>query len=648
MKMAITFDELDSDFEVFLNKIAAETDFDINQIKKAYEFAKEHHGNQKRYSGDLYLTHPIEVSKIIYNFGLGTASIIAALLHDVVEDTNVKLEDIKKHFGDEIEILVDGLTKINTFTENREEKNIEALRKILIASTKDIRVLIIKLCDRLHNLRTLNELPEYKRERIARNTMLIYAPLAQKVGIYALKWELEDLSFKYRNPEMYQLIKNKIQLKREQREKIVQKAVDELKEELPKSNIKNIVVIGRPKSFYSVYKKIKDKAKSFEDIYDLYAIRVIVDSISDCYSILGFFHDKFQVFPNRLKDYIANPKTNGYQSLQTTIYSKRIRGPVEIQIRTQEMHKIAEYGIAAHWKYKNLSEDKKFEKKISWLREVLQWENENKDNIEFLNLLKYDFFQNEIFTFTPKNDVFFLPEGATVLDFAYALHTQIGDKAYKAKVNGEINNIDTKLKNGDIVEIITRNNVKPHEKWLKYVKTSKAKIKIRNNLNIKYKGNIKNNQENKIISFEQLKTKLTRINEFKKVRKAGCCKIKYGDQVVGVISKDNELVIHNAGCDNARYTMNKKIFLKWMEEKHSEIILNMILKDEIGIIVDILNIMSRFNLNISKLNTKMQKDGTVRLDLQLLDGPYMAKLTEELRKLDALQQIKTTKPGIFG
>lgn len=637
---------VDIDFGEFLNRIKEETDFDTKKIEEAYEFSKEAHKGQFRATGEPYIIHPIEVAKIVFDFGLGTPSIIASLLHDIVEDTNISLKTIRDKFGGEVELLVDGLTKINTFTENREEQNLETLRKILLASTKDIRVLIIKLCDRLHNLRTLDSFTPEKQARIAKNTMLLYAPLAQKIGIYPLKWELEDLSFKYRNPEMYQLIKKKIQMKRIDREKIVSEAVSEIKDVLTLNDMSRAIVIGRPKNFYSVYKKIKDKAKAFEDIYDLYAVRIIVNSVSECYTILGILHEKFQVFPDRLKDYITNPKQNGYQSIHTTIYSRQIKGPVEVQIRTKDMQKIAEFGIAAHWKYKNLKEDKRFEKKISWLREVLMWEKENKEQIDFLQLLKYDFFQNEIFVFTPKNELIFLPEGSSVLDFAYAVHTEIGAKAYKAKVNGAYTTIDKILKNGDIVEVLTRLNIKPTEKWLKFVQTSKAKIKIRDAIQLKHKTVI-DSQKKDDISFETLKTKLFNINEYRKVRKARCCSLEYGDNVLGLLLKDGELVVHNANCINTKNTNFKQVPLNWTTEKTNEVILNMILKDKIGLLVDILNVLAEFNLTVLKLNTKILRDNTVKLDLKIIDGPHLDDVVRRFRELESVDYIKTTRPDIF-
>lgn len=639
--MTQTIEEIDLEFETFLKGI--NPSIKKENIIKAYKFSKEAHKNQKRISGEPYISHPLNVAKIVSELGLDEVSIIAALLHDVVEDTEQNLSEIDKVFGEEIKILVEGLTKIQ-HGENKVNKNIEALRKILLASAKDIRILIIKLCDRLHNMKTLNELPEEKRIRISKETLLIYAPIAQKVGIYSLKWELEDTSFKYINPEMYQFIKFKLKLKREEREEIVKKAVEEIKDFLTINGFtKDLIVLGRPKNFYSIYKKIKNKAKSFEDIHDLYAIRIITKSVGDCYSILGFLHENFQAFPNRLKDYIATPKNNGYQSIHTVIYSRSIKTPVEIQIRTEEMNKLAEFGVAAHWKYKNLKEDKKFEKKIAWLREVLQWEKEHKDDQEFLNLLKFDFFEDEIFVFTPKNDLFTLPEDATVLDFAYAVHTEIGNHAQKAKVNGLNCNIDKILKSGDIVEIQTNKNIKPSEKWLKIIKTSKARLKIKDALNLKHKKNPTVNNQKEEIPFETLKDKIQLLDDFKKIRNAGCCNIEYGDQIVGIIPNKKEIVIHNASCENAKYTLSKKIPLKWLKETNKDTTLEIILKDRFGILIDMLNIFSEFNLNISQLNSQVQKDGRVKMNITTLDGPFIDKLVEKLRNIEYVESVKINR-----
>jgi guanosine-3',5'-bis(diphosphate) 3'-pyrophosphohydrolase len=637
-----SIEDIDQDFEKFYGIISL--DFDKKKIREAYEFSKKSHRFQKRSSGEPYILHPLAVSTIVHSLGLDTNSVISAILHDVVEDTEVSSNEIKNKFGEEVSMIVDGLTKIEGFAKTKSDQKIEALRKVLLASAKDIRILIIKLCDRLHNMRTLGHMTLEKKERIAKETMLIYAPISQKIGLYSIKWELEDLSFKYLNPDMYQFVKNKVNMQREKREEVLDKAVLEIKNVLDINKLKYQSVLGRPKNFYSIYKKIKDNAKTFEDIYDLYAIRINVDSISDCYMLLGHIHDKFQAFPDRLKDYIANPKLNGYQSIHTTIFSKAINCPVEIQIRTIEMHKLAEFGVAAHWRYKTLKEDKKFEKKIAWLREVMMWEKEHKDNDEFMKLLKFDFFENEIFVFTPKNDVIVLPENATVLDFAYSVHTEVGDKAFKGKVNGANFTLDKQLNSGDIVEIILNPHGKPSEKWLKFVTTNKARIKIRNTLHLKKSGpdNITINDE----SFDDLKLKINSLEDFKKNRKAGCCEFAYGEEIVGVIGgkgKDKELVIHNIICDNAKYTINEKIGLKWKELKTKEIVFELILKDKIGLLMDILTLFSSKNINIKTINSKTLRNGDTNMILVLDEGDYIEEVEKSLREFSFVRSLKLKK-----
>lgn len=639
--------EVNKEFEDFLQGL--DKNFNKKNIRKAFEFAKKAHIYQQRKSGEPYISHPFEVAKLAANIGLDDNSIISAFLHDVVEDTKVSLDEIKKEFGEEVTLIVDGLTKIEVLGKKKVidgNKNVNSLRKILLASAKDIRILVLKICDRLHNMRTLKYMKAEKKRSIAYETMMIYVPISQKIGLYSLKWELEDLAFKYLNSEMFAFIKSKVKLKRHQREKFLERSVDELKEFFKKNNINNLFILGRPKNFYSIYKKIKNSAKSFEDLHDLYAIRIITNTTSECYTILGLIHENFQSFPNRLKDYIANPKANGYESIHTVIYSKAIKKPVEIQIRTTEMHKLAEFGVAAHWRYKKSGEDKKFEKRISWLREVLQWEKEHKDDTEFLKLLKFDFFEDEIFVFTPKNDLITLPENSTVLDFAYAVHTDIGTHAFKGKINGCVSTLDKVLKSGDIVDITTSTNSKPSDRWLKFVRTSKARNKIRDFLNIKHSG--KRDQKYEKISFEMLKEKIIGLEKYKKIRKAGGCDFVYGDQIVGVLSKKTgELVIHKASCENAKFTINPKVSLNWVKEKKKEVTLVLTLKDRYGLLIDILNLFSEFNLNIFKLNTKVNKDSSVKMEIKVLDGPHLKKIVNRLNDFDYVDNVSINR-GFFG
>jgi GTP pyrophosphokinase len=453
----------------------------IDEVHKAFLFAKEKHKHQSRTSGEPYINHPLQVANILADFSLDPASITAAILHDTVEDTDTTLEEISEHFGDQVSALVDGLTKIGKIKfRSKQEKLAENFRKMVIAMAKDLRVIIVKLCDRLHNMRTLGCLPDEKRIRISQETMDIYAPLANRLGIYGIKSELEDLCLKELKPEVYKEIASKVDSKKAQRETYIDEVKSILDQELKKFGFSEAAVYGRPKHFYSIYKKMVDRKLTFEDIHDLFAFRIIVKSIKDCYEALGIVHAMWKPMPGRFKDYIAMPKANYYQSLHTTVI--RPNGePAEIQIRTEEMNKVSEFGVAAHWNYKEKTGAKKGTdlQKFTWLRQIMEWQQELTDSAEFLEAVKVDLFDQEIFVFTPKGDVFQLPLGATSLDFAFSIHTDVGLKTSGTKVNGRMMPLRHRLRNGDIVEIITSTNQQPSEDWLNFVVTSKAKNKIR-------------------------------------------------------------------------------------------------------------------------------------------------------------------------
>ncbi|GLI50292.1 (p)ppGpp synthetase [Tepidanaerobacter syntrophicus] len=453
---------------------------DINIVRKAYEFAKEAHGEQRRVSGELFISHPLGVAKILADLELDVPTIAAGLLHDVVEDTSYTIEDIEKNFDSEIATLVDGVTKLGKLEyKTKEEQQAENLRKMFFAMAKDIRIILIKLADRLHNMRTLKSMPEDKQKEKAMETLEIFAPLAHRLGISAIKWELEDLAFRYLEPEKYYELVEKVAKKRQEREKHINEMIAILKEKLSAAGIEADIQ-GRPKHFYSIYKKMKDQNKTFEQIYDLTAVRVIVDTVKDCYGALGVVHSLWKPIPGRFKDYIAMPKPNMYQSLHTTVIDSS-GDPLEIQIRTYEMHKTAEYGIAAHWRYKEGGKDSSdFEQKLSWLREILDWQRELRDAKDFMENLKIDLFTDEVYVFTPKGDVIDLPMGSCPIDFAYRIHTDIGNKCVGAKVNEKMVPLDYKLANGDIVEIITSSHSPgPSRDWLNIVKSPQAKNKIR-------------------------------------------------------------------------------------------------------------------------------------------------------------------------
>ncbi len=453
---------------------------DLTGIDTAYEFAHRAHEGQLRKSGEPFFTHPVEVALILAELHLDTATLKAALLHDTVEDTGVTIDEIRELFGDEVAELVDGVTKLGRIEfESLSEAQSNNLRKMLIAMAKDIRVILIKLADRLHNMRTLAALPPDRRLDKARETMEIYAPLAHRLGISQVKWELEDLSFYYLEPVKFHQVSRMVAESRKQREEYAGQVIDQLRDELGKVGIE-AEIGGRPKHLYSIYQKMAGQGKDFNEIYDLIALRVIVDSVKDVYGALGTVHSVWKPVPGRFKDYVAMPKFNMYQSLHTTVIGPSGR-PLEIQIRTEDMHRTAEYGVAAHWRYKEGGRgDDSFDERLAWLRQMLEWQTELKDPREFMEALKIDLFEEEVFVFSPKGDVISLKRGSTPIDFAYAIHTEVGNKCVGAKINGSIVPLAYELQMGDRVEILTNKNSSPSKDWLNIVKTSSARSKIRN------------------------------------------------------------------------------------------------------------------------------------------------------------------------
>ena len=459
---------------------------DTKLIIKAYNYAKEKHGTQCRKSGEPYIIHPVQVAYILADIGLDEATICAALLHDVVEDTEVTHEDLVRDFGEEIATMVAGVTKLGElrYQASTEERQVENYRKMFLAMGKDIRVIIIKLADRLHNLRTLKYLRRDRQIANAKETMELYAPLPNRLGIYSLKWELEDLAFKYLYPEEYRELVEGIDKKREERLQFIEKIMDDIRGQLKKQKIE-AEVTGRAKHLYSIYRKMKRDNKTLDQIYDLFALRILVNSVKDCYAALGVVHEMYSPMPGRFKDYIAVPKPNMYQSIHTTLLGEK-GTPFEVQIRTWEMHRIAEYGIAAHWAYKEANYGKKGKQvvtvtkdKLAWLRETLEWQQDMKDPQEFLNTLKTELFEDEVYVFTPKGKILVLPRDATPIDFAYSIHEEIGNHMVGCKINSKMMPIITKLQSGDIVEIMTSDSQKgPSRDWLKFIKTTKAKSKI--------------------------------------------------------------------------------------------------------------------------------------------------------------------------
>lgn len=468
------------DFESLKNRVLAyNKNFDMEKLEKAYDMARRAHEGQMRESGEPYLTHPLEVAYILADLELDCDTLVGALLHDVVEDTSYTIADINREFGESVGIIVDGVTKLGKIQyTTAEEQQVENLRKMFLAMAKDVRVILIKLADRLHNMRTIKAKSEKKQREKARETLEVYAALAHRLGMSKIKWELEDLSLKYIDPVAYKEITESINLKKQEREKFINDILDTLKKKTDEMGIQSHVM-GRAKHFYSIYRKMFTQNKSIDEIYDLFAVRVIVDSIKDCYAVLGMVHELYYPIPGRFKDYIAMPKPNMYQSLHTTVIGPD-GTPFEIQIRTWEMHRVAEYGIAAHWKYKEgVSGKTDVDAKLEWIRQLLEIQNSVVDTDDFMRTLKIDLFADEVFVFTPKGDIINLPAGSTPIDFAFSIHSAVGCKMSGVKVNGRISTLDYILQNGDIVEVMTSSSVKgPSRDWLKLCKTSSARSKI--------------------------------------------------------------------------------------------------------------------------------------------------------------------------
>ena len=459
---------------------APNADFDM--IDRAYLVAVEGHKGQVRISGEPYITHPLNVAEILTELQLDEKTIIAAILHDVIEDTLFTLDEIRDIFGDEVALLIDGVTKLGMIQfKSKEDRQLETYRKMIVATAKDIRVIIIKLADRLHNMRTLKYMRDDKRKRIARETMELYAPLANRLGISNIKWELEDLSLRYLEPDVYYELVENVKQKRRERQIYISEAVRQIEEVFDDLDI-HASISGRAKHFYSIYKKMMRDNKEIGEIYDLSAVRILVDTVQDCYNVLGVIHSRWKPIPGRFKDYIAVPKSNGYRSLHTTVMA--LGYPLEIQIRTFAMHQISEYGIAAHWKYKengkNAVASKKSDQKMSWLGQMVQLQKEFKDPKEYFEALKVDIFSDEVFVFTPTGDILSLPKGSNPIDFAYRVHTEVGHHCIGAKVNGKLVPLDYKLHNGDSVEIMTnRSNHGPNSDWINIVASSDTRSKIR-------------------------------------------------------------------------------------------------------------------------------------------------------------------------
>ncbi len=617
-------------------------------IKKALTLANHEHAGQKRESGELFIAHPIEVVRILISMKADSATLCAGLLHDVVEDTTYTLKEVEKEFGDEIASLVESVTKIDKINfESKEDYNAENIRKILLATTKDIRVILLKLADRLHNMRTLKSSDEKKQRRVAHETLQIYAPIAHKLGIFWIKGELEDLALRYLNPEIYKLISKSISEKRSQREKVTKQIINDVETHLKKEKIV-AQVSGRAKYFFSIYKKMQKKKLDFDQVHDLIAIRIIARSIPDCYAALGVIHDLWKPQPKRFKDYISVPKSNGYQSLHTTVMSTYGK-LVELQIRTEQMHNIAEYGIAAHWRYQGNVRDKAFDRRIGLIKQMLEWKMQADDAKDFVETLKIDLFEDEVVVFTPKGDPITLRVHSTPVDFAYMVHSNIGNHCTQAKVNGKIVPLDTSLRSGDIIEIIIRKNASPSRQWLNFVKTHKAKSKIRQALKIPSEDDPKKGQRSKEEELgEAALLRYIRIGTGHKgnAKISKCCKPHRGDVIRGFITKDKKITIHRLECPNI-YTLDpsKEVPVSWTQtEILNQVNCSILVQDRVGILADIMNAIASLKLNIASVHSKNKRDRVlVKVKVHITTDEEIETLKNILKKVSGVVDLKIGK-----
>ena len=687
---------------------------DTKLIVKAYNYAKEKHGTQCRKSGEPYIIHPVQVAYILADIGLDEATICAALLHDVVEDTEVTHEDLVRDFGEEIATMVAGVTKLGElrYQASTEERQVENYRKMFLAMGKDIRVIIIKLADRLHNLRTLKYLRRDRQIANAKETMELYAPLANRLGIYSLKWELEDLAFKYLYPEEYRELVEGIDKKREERLQFIEKIMDDIRGQLKKQKIE-AEVTGRAKHLYSIYRKMKRDNKTLDQIYDLFALRILVNSVKDCYAALGVVHEMYSPMPGRFKDYIAVPKPNMYQSIHTTLLGEK-GTPFEVQIRTWEMHRIAEYGIAAHWAYKEANYGKKGKQvvtvtkdKLAWLRETLEWQQDMKDPQEFLNTLKTELFEDEVYVFTPKGKILVLPRDATPIDFAYSIHEEIGNHMVGCKINSKMMPIITKLQSGDIVEIMTSDSQKgPSRDWLKFIKTTKAKSKIQSwfkkeqrseniekgkdlidkeikRIGISHDELFKQDYINAALdrykfknledmyasvgfgAISQVKIISRMLEEYRKSHKEENIEQKIeeltskrktvkpsstGVVVKGIDTKGRGVSVHRTDCVNVKDLLKEEdriIDVYWYTEKAASynVDITVYANDRTGLLADVIQVLSNLKTKLMGLNSKATKEhiATIEITIEVENIEELNKVLKELRKVDSVYEVTRKK-----
>lgn len=721
-------------YDVIAKKKEITKRVDTKLIMKAYNLANEKHKNQKRSSGEPYIIHPLNVAYILAGIGLDESTLCAALLHDVVEDTDLTNKDLSEMFGEEIAQMVEGVTKLSTIQfATVEEKQVENYRRMFLAMGKDIRVILIKLADRLHNMRTLKYLTRERQIANAKETLDLYAPLANRLGLYSIKAELEDLGFKYLKPEEYHELVEGINKKKDERLKFIEKIMDDIHVQLKKQRI-DAEVTGRAKHLYSIYRKMKRDNCTLDQIYDLFAMRIIVNSVKDCYAALGVVHEMYSPMPGRFKDYIAVPKPNMYQSIHTTLLGEK-GTPFEVQIRTWDMHRVAEYGIAAHWAYKEanfLGRGKKnvvvTEDKLAWLRETLEWQQELQDPTQFLENLKTELFEDEVYVFTPKGAIKVLPKGSTPIDFAYSIHAEIGNHMTGCKINSKMVPIITEIKNGDIVEIITSENSKgPSLDWLKFVKSTSAKTKINSWFKKEKKAeNIEKGKEQiekelkrlgisheKLFKVDYINAMLNRYKykdleemyaavgfgantatkviarmliEYRKdhkeedieeklkeleitrtqkktkpsnngvivkgidnclVKLSKCCNPLPGDEIIGYITRGRGVSVHRKDCVNIKDLFkeeNRIIDVAWEKEQQAsyDVILTVLANDRLGLLADIMNVLSNTKANLVEINGKTGKNRIALIDItiEIKNLDELNNILKSIRKVDSVYEVK--------
>ncbi|MFA5034897.1 MAG: bifunctional (p)ppGpp synthetase/guanosine-3',5'-bis(diphosphate) 3'-pyrophosphohydrolase [Candidatus Margulisiibacteriota bacterium] len=635
----------------------------IELLKKAFAFADKVHIPHKRLSGESYIIHPLAVANILADLEQEVEVIAAAFLHDVMEDGGITSEEITTLFGSEIAKLVEGVTKLSQFSfVSREERQAENFRKMFVAMGEDYRVIVIKLADRLHNMQTLQYLSPEKQQETALETREIFAPLAHRMGMWRIKWQLEDLAFRYLEPEPYQQVRQKVSQRYGEREQFITDFIALLKELVNSVGIQPELK-GRAKHFFSIHRKMVDQRLDFEEIYDLFAVRVIVDKLKDCYVVLGLVHDAWKPIPGRFRDYIAMPKSNGYQSLHTTVIGPSGR-PVEIQIRTREMHRIAEYGVAAHWRYKEgSSTDKMLDQKMAWLRQMLEWQSELKDAKDFMESLKIDLVMEEVFVFTPKGDVFNLPINATPVDFAYRIHTEVGHRCVGAKVNGSILPLDHPLQQGDIVEVITGKKDNPSKDWLGFVKTAGARVKIKN-----WFKRLRLAEEKEAPPPEPPKkerrmpapaaTRKPRRGKGKSpivvaglenilVRMSKCCYPIPGEEIIGFVTHGRGIAIHRSNCKNVvrhEIVPDKVVKVVWEQnlDQFFPVQIEVEAFDRVGVLKDILEQISETGTNVAnaKISTKRGTFAVLLLTVDVRNTEHLGRVVASIKKETDVYTVK--------